>query len=281
MVAIVVAVGVTRSWKASLIGAGGGLVVLAVLIAVLGHGAPGRAAQAGASRGRGAPPDVRVAVAAQGDPARLARRLGGRHRRRGGRGGRGERIRLDRLRPVVQGRLPGGCRGRRDRGRLRRGRRGDRIGCAGRGGVGADHRRHRARDIPASSRASRAGRSSCSSARCSRRSARSGPARGSASSGRATSSRWCGWRFSTARGAAWSATAREPGARAMMRGAGGALAFWSTSSSVTTGPNGRLRARERGVGLVRRGRGPAGAGGDRLAALPKGADVEVDAIVAL
>jgi uncharacterized membrane protein len=36
MVAIVVAVGVTRSWKASLIGAGGGLVVLAVLIAVLG-----------------------------------------------------------------------------------------------------------------------------------------------------------------------------------------------------------------------------------------------------
>jgi uncharacterized membrane protein len=32
----VVAVGVTRSWKASLIGAGGGLVVLAVLIAVLG-----------------------------------------------------------------------------------------------------------------------------------------------------------------------------------------------------------------------------------------------------
>ena len=36
MVAIVVAVGVTRSWKASLIGAGGGLVILAVLIAVLG-----------------------------------------------------------------------------------------------------------------------------------------------------------------------------------------------------------------------------------------------------
>jgi uncharacterized membrane protein len=36
MVAIVVAVGVTRSWRASLIGAGGGLVVLAVLTAVLG-----------------------------------------------------------------------------------------------------------------------------------------------------------------------------------------------------------------------------------------------------
>src|SRR3954453_189077 len=36
MVAIVVAVGVTRSWKASLVGAGGGLVVLAVLLAVLG-----------------------------------------------------------------------------------------------------------------------------------------------------------------------------------------------------------------------------------------------------
>jgi uncharacterized membrane protein len=36
MVAIVVAVGVARSWKASLVGAGGGLVVLAVLVAVLG-----------------------------------------------------------------------------------------------------------------------------------------------------------------------------------------------------------------------------------------------------
>src|SRR3954464_5099581 len=36
MVAIVVAVGVTRSWRASLIGAGGGLVVLAVLTAILG-----------------------------------------------------------------------------------------------------------------------------------------------------------------------------------------------------------------------------------------------------
>jgi Ca2+/H+ antiporter, TMEM165/GDT1 family len=36
MVAIVVAVGVTRSWKAALLGAGGGLVVLAVTIAVLG-----------------------------------------------------------------------------------------------------------------------------------------------------------------------------------------------------------------------------------------------------
>jgi uncharacterized membrane protein len=36
MVAIVVAVGVTRSWKASLVGAAGGLVVLTALIAVLG-----------------------------------------------------------------------------------------------------------------------------------------------------------------------------------------------------------------------------------------------------
>jgi uncharacterized membrane protein len=36
MVAIVVAVGVTRSWKASLVGAGGGLVLLAAMIAVLG-----------------------------------------------------------------------------------------------------------------------------------------------------------------------------------------------------------------------------------------------------
>lgn len=36
MVAIVVAVGVTRSWRASLFGAAGGLVVLAVLIAALG-----------------------------------------------------------------------------------------------------------------------------------------------------------------------------------------------------------------------------------------------------
>src|SRR4051812_17682699 len=36
MVAIVVAVGVTRSWRASLVGAAGGLLVLAVLIAVLG-----------------------------------------------------------------------------------------------------------------------------------------------------------------------------------------------------------------------------------------------------
>jgi uncharacterized membrane protein len=36
MVAIVVGVGVARSWRASLVGAGAGLVVLAVLIAVLG-----------------------------------------------------------------------------------------------------------------------------------------------------------------------------------------------------------------------------------------------------
>jgi uncharacterized membrane protein len=36
MVAIVVAVGVTRSWKASLVGAAGGLVVLTALIALLG-----------------------------------------------------------------------------------------------------------------------------------------------------------------------------------------------------------------------------------------------------
>lgn len=36
MVAIVVAVGSTRSWRAALIGAGGGLVVLAVLVAALG-----------------------------------------------------------------------------------------------------------------------------------------------------------------------------------------------------------------------------------------------------
>src|SRR5918911_1014758 len=36
MVAIVVAVGVTRSWRASLLGAVGGLVVLVVLVAVLG-----------------------------------------------------------------------------------------------------------------------------------------------------------------------------------------------------------------------------------------------------
>jgi Ca2+/H+ antiporter, TMEM165/GDT1 family len=41
MVAIVVAVGVTRSWRASLIGAGGGLVVLAVLIAVVGSALQG------------------------------------------------------------------------------------------------------------------------------------------------------------------------------------------------------------------------------------------------
>ena len=43
MVAIVVAVGVTRSWRASLVGAAGGLVVLVVLIAALGtalHGVP-------------------------------------------------------------------------------------------------------------------------------------------------------------------------------------------------------------------------------------------------
>jgi Ca2+/H+ antiporter, TMEM165/GDT1 family len=36
MVAIVVAVGGTRSWRAALLGAGGGLVVLAVLVAALG-----------------------------------------------------------------------------------------------------------------------------------------------------------------------------------------------------------------------------------------------------
>src|SRR4051794_6829144 len=36
MVAIVVAVGVARSWRASLLGAAGGLVVLAVLVATLG-----------------------------------------------------------------------------------------------------------------------------------------------------------------------------------------------------------------------------------------------------
>jgi uncharacterized membrane protein len=36
MVAIVVAVGATRSWRAALVGAGGGLVVLAVLFAALG-----------------------------------------------------------------------------------------------------------------------------------------------------------------------------------------------------------------------------------------------------
>jgi uncharacterized membrane protein len=36
MVAIVVAVGVARSWRASLVGAAGGLVVLAVIVAVLG-----------------------------------------------------------------------------------------------------------------------------------------------------------------------------------------------------------------------------------------------------
>src|SRR4051794_32763927 len=36
MVAIVVAVGVARSWRASLLGAAGGLVVLAVLVAALG-----------------------------------------------------------------------------------------------------------------------------------------------------------------------------------------------------------------------------------------------------
>ncbi|MGI8458200.1 MAG: hypothetical protein ACR2LI_08825, partial [Propionibacteriaceae bacterium] len=36
MVAIVVAVGVTRSWRASLLGAAGGLTVLVVLVAALG-----------------------------------------------------------------------------------------------------------------------------------------------------------------------------------------------------------------------------------------------------
>src|SRR3954469_15159532 len=36
MVAIVVAVGVARSWRASLLGAAGGLLVLAVLVAALG-----------------------------------------------------------------------------------------------------------------------------------------------------------------------------------------------------------------------------------------------------
>ena len=36
MVAIVVAVGATRSWRAALVGAGGGLVVLAVLVTALG-----------------------------------------------------------------------------------------------------------------------------------------------------------------------------------------------------------------------------------------------------
>src|SRR3954454_12414836 len=36
MVAIVVAVGVARSWRASLVGAAGGLLVLTALIAVLG-----------------------------------------------------------------------------------------------------------------------------------------------------------------------------------------------------------------------------------------------------
>ena len=36
MVAIVVAVGVTRSWRASLLGAAGGLVVLVVIVGALG-----------------------------------------------------------------------------------------------------------------------------------------------------------------------------------------------------------------------------------------------------
>ena len=105
MVAIVVAVGVTRSWRASLLGAAGGLVVLVVIVGALGTALqdvslkPIRLVV-------GRPPSrLWLSVAAQRNPERLARRLVRRHRRGRDRPGCARGLRLDRLVPLVQGRL--------------------------------------------------------------------------------------------------------------------------------------------------------------------------------
>ena len=87
---IVLALGVTRGWRAPLQGAAAALVVLVVLVALARPRARGGADRPAAARRRLAPPRLRAAVAAQGDPPR--ERAQGRPRRGGGvrrGGGRG------------------------------------------------------------------------------------------------------------------------------------------------------------------------------------------------
>ena len=128
-VTIVLAVGVTRQWRSTLIGVAAAVVSLAVLIA---SSAPRsgllRADRGAAPDRRRLPRDLRAAVADQGHPAR--RRRSGEARRgrdlrqgrsppwaRGRRAGDGHR--LDQLHRRVQGRPPRGPRGGLHRGQLR------------------------------------------------------------------------------------------------------------------------------------------------------------------
>ena len=118
---IVLAVGVVRGWRSPLVGVGARRLVLAVVVGGARAGADADPDQRAAARGRRAAARLRPAVAAQGDPARerlqgAARR--GRDLRAGARRGpssrarRARRPRLVRVHALLQGRAPGGARGR-------------------------------------------------------------------------------------------------------------------------------------------------------------------------
>ena len=119
---IVLAVGVTRGWRSTLIGVGARGIVLAVIVAVLGPALDADPDRRAAARRRRAAARVRAPVAAQGDPARerlqgAARR--GRdlpprsaRRRRPPARRRTRRARLVRVHGRVQGRAARGPRGR-------------------------------------------------------------------------------------------------------------------------------------------------------------------------
>ena len=125
---IVLAAGTARDWRSAITGVVAGVVVLALIVAVLGPAVTGDPARWAAAGRRRVAADLRAAVVAEGDPAgeraqgpaRRGRHLRRRARRRPGRArgaprdGRG----LVRIHAVVQGcraRRPGGRRSSRSR----------------------------------------------------------------------------------------------------------------------------------------------------------------------